>query len=60
MDRSQFLHAETIFTCIFWVAKGELSVGKSTNHVILEGNHCWVVFYARKEACVPVKWVVSL
>jgi hypothetical protein len=27
-------------------ARGELSVGKITNHVLLEGNHCLAVFYA--------------
>jgi hypothetical protein len=28
----------------FWAAREELSVGKSTNHVVLEGSHYWVVF----------------
>jgi hypothetical protein len=37
-----------------------MSVGKSTNHVVLKGNHCLDVFYARNVACVPVKQVVSL
>jgi hypothetical protein len=37
-----------------------MSVGKRTNHVGLEGNHCWAVFYVEKEACVPVNRVVSM
>jgi hypothetical protein len=52
--------ADSVFTSRFWTAREELSVGKSTNHVVLEGIHCLVVFYAEKEACVPIKWVVSL
>ena len=43
-----------MFTCSFWVAKKELSVGKGTNHVVFEGSHCWVVFYVEKEARVPI------
>jgi len=44
-----------IFTSKFVVAKGELSVGKSTKHDMLEGSRCLVVCYARNEACVPIK-----
>jgi hypothetical protein len=36
------------FTCSFWATRGELSVGKSTNHVVLEGNHYWVVVMLEK------------
>jgi hypothetical protein len=39
---------ETIFTCKLWVARREWSVGKSTNHGMLERNHCFVVFYVDK------------
>jgi hypothetical protein len=28
----------------FWEVRGELSARKSTNHVVLEGSHYWVVF----------------
>jgi len=27
------------FTCSFWETRGDLSVGKSTNHDVLEGIH---------------------
>jgi hypothetical protein len=63
--RGQFLDSHVfawraVFTCRFWTTREEMSVGKRTNHVGLEGNHCWVVFYVEKEACVPVNRVVSL
>jgi hypothetical protein len=34
----------TVFTCRFWVEKGEQRVGKNTRHGILEGNHCLGMF----------------
>jgi hypothetical protein len=49
-----FLHAN------FRATKEELSVGESTNHVVIEGNHCWVVCYSINEACVPIKHNVSM
>jgi hypothetical protein len=54
------LHGEQFLLADFRTTREEMSVGKSTNHVGLEGNHCWVVFYVEKEACVPVNQVVSL
>jgi hypothetical protein len=30
---------------------------EENQHVVLEGNHCLVVFYAKKEACVHVKTI---
>jgi hypothetical protein len=43
----------TIFTIVFWTGREELSARKNTSHVVLEGNHCLVV-YAKKEACLCV------
>jgi hypothetical protein len=36
------------FTCRFWVAREELSVEKSTSHVVLEGGHCLAMVMLRK------------
>jgi hypothetical protein len=47
----------TIFTIGFWTGRQELSTRKNTNHVVLEGNHCLLV-YAKKEACMCVAPVV--
>ena len=49
-----------VFTCIFWTTREERSVGKNTNHVGLEGNHCWDVFYVEKEARVPINRSIIL
>jgi hypothetical protein len=38
MEKREFLHA------VFGQAREELSVGKSTNHVVLEGSHYWAMF----------------
>jgi hypothetical protein len=51
---------KTIFTCIFWATREEISAGKSIDHVVLEGNHCLAMSYAEKEACVLIKWDVRL
>jgi hypothetical protein len=49
LDGEQFLHA------VFGQQRKSMRDGKRTNHGILEGSHCLVVFYVEKEACVPVK-----
>jgi hypothetical protein len=51
---------ETMFTCIFWVVKEDLSDGKGTDHDMLEGIHCLVVYYDGNEACVSVKQAIIL
>jgi hypothetical protein len=51
---------ETVFTYKFWASNGELSVGKSTSHGLLESNHCLVVFYVEEEAWVPINQVASM
>jgi hypothetical protein len=42
LDGEQFLHA------VFGQQKEEQRDGKRTNHDILEGSHCLVVFYVEK------------
>jgi len=44
-----------IFTCSFWATKEEHGAGKRTEHGILQGIHCLVVFYVEEEAHVPLK-----
>jgi hypothetical protein len=47
--RGEFLHVD------FWVARDELSVRKSTSHVVLDRHPLLGCVYAGNVACVPVK-----
>jgi hypothetical protein len=46
--QSRFCMENSFYMQIFGQQRGELSVGKITNHVVLEGNHCWVVVMLEK------------
>jgi hypothetical protein len=46
-----FFYGEQVLHAEFWATKRELSVGKSTIHVVLEGNHCCVMVMLEK---IPV------
>jgi hypothetical protein len=58
------MEIEMVFACIFWATKEELSVGKSTNHVVIEGSRFLTICYVGNETCMPVetgcKYVVHL